>query len=146
MKSWRTAMNAGQRSGPRQICESLQRPHQVGTLSSSIASPATVHGRARSRERSVNLRTLSLGSSIDTIVGPFFHHVCTQSRAMMPKLFGQLRALPFVGTKEHDGRRRTYTGSSIPGGRRSEPSPRTAKSALALFTLFLSMRFASSGE
>ena len=29
-----------------------------------------------------------LGDSIDTIFVPFFHHVCTQSRAMMPKLFG----------------------------------------------------------
>src|SRR6266853_5748803 len=44
---------------------------------------------------SVNLRTLSLGDSIDTIFGPFSPHVCTQSRAMMPKLFGQLPAFPF---------------------------------------------------
>jgi hypothetical protein len=36
-----------------------------------------------------------LGDSIDTIFGPFFSHVCTQSRAMTPKLFGQLRAFPF---------------------------------------------------
>jgi hypothetical protein len=37
-------------------------------------------------------------NSVDTIFGPFPSHVCTQSRAMMPELFGQLRAFPFVGT------------------------------------------------
>src|SRR6266550_7191537 len=40
-----------------------------------------------------------LGRSIDTIFGSFFPRVCTQSRALMPKLFGLLRAFPLRGNE-----------------------------------------------
>src|SRR5437016_1936339 len=117
----------------------------AGENNRSIASPANVcpTGDRRLPGLVSTSGHCHLRDSIDTTFAS-----CLQvEQSHDAETFGKLRAFSFRGTKEHAGRRRTYTECSILGrGRRSERSPRTAESALAQFTVFLSLCFASSGE
>ena len=98
MTSWRTCKNAGQRSDPPQICETLERAHSLGKSSGRLPAPPPFTGEREVASVVSPSGHCHLGHAIDTSWA-HFSHVCPQSRAMMPKLFGQLRAFPFCGDK-----------------------------------------------
>lgn len=72
---------------------------------------------SESRGLSVNLWTLSLGSSIDTIFWPISPMFCERSNALRPKLFGQLRAFPFPSQRKNmpntDARKQTAQNQDV---------------------------------
>src|SRR4029077_7607773 len=88
-----------QRSGPPQLCEAFNTNNSLRNQAVDCQSrhcPQTCEDITAVVSTSGHCH---LRDSMDTILAHFLH-ISIQSRAMMPKLFGQLRAFPFCGDEK----------------------------------------------